>query len=546
MSAKTSHNDQPSTTSLTDAVQKFENGQFEDAQKICDSILLNNPEDTNALNLLSGCLARTGHIDQAIKKLEIACELAANNAELHSNLASLYHFNNDLLQAIIAMSLAVIHAPENEEYITSFSNSIFNIAFDEITPEADSIINAIIICIESNKVNHMLLRHSWFSLVKLDPAFKKLSVIIKKTSFQEQAEELDIKELTPLLNSPFFLSGMKNVLMNDLTYEQVMTFLRRFLLHSKNYSSEVFLPFLCALAEQCNFNEYIYPCTKEEQESIDCLIKELDIQPTINIDTMADIALIGCYRELDRLDCANEISIAADTSESDAFKGLVETNIDAPIRVRSLKPYIPAFSPVDNDVSLSVKQQYEENPYPRWHYINTIHLTEQQKQLSEGKSILVAGCGTGQEPISMAIAYPDANIVAIDLSLASLVYGKQKAIELGIDNIEFMHADILELDKLDRQFDMITSCGVIHHMKEPLEGWKKLLSRLKPEGVIKLALYSKIARESVIECRELIKEKGFQSTPEGIRDFRQYIIGLDDGNPIKKIAGRNDFYTMSM
>jgi hypothetical protein len=34
-------------------------------------------------------------------------------------------------------------------------------------------------------------------------------------------------------------------------------------------------------------------------------------------------------------------------------------------------------------------------------------------------------------------------------------------LKLGISNIDYMHADILELHKLDRQFDLIESAGVL-------------------------------------------------------------------------------------
>ena len=37
-----------------------------------------------------------------------------------------------------------------------------------------------------------------------------------------------------------------------------------------------------------------------------------------------------------------------------------------------------------------------------------------------------------------------------------------------------MQADILDLHKLNKQFDIIESVGVLHHMNDPLLGWKIL------------------------------------------------------------------------
>ena len=35
-----------------------------------------------------------------------------------------------------------------------------------------------------------------------------------------------------------------------------------------------------------------------------------------------------------------------------------------------------------------------------------------------------------------------------------------------------MQADILNLRKLNKQFDIIESAGVLHHMDNPIAGWQ--------------------------------------------------------------------------
>ena len=37
-----------------------------------------------------------------------------------------------------------------------------------------------------------------------------------------------------------------------------------------------------------------------------------------------------------------------------------------PAEERTLRATIPALTPIEDDVSALVRQQYEENPYPRW------------------------------------------------------------------------------------------------------------------------------------------------------------------------------------
>ena len=115
-------------------------------------------------------------------------------------------------------------------------------------------------------------------------------------------------------------------------------------------------------------------------------------------------------------------------------------------------------SGIKNKVSLKVRNQYEENPYPRWRYCNQLFSIDFNKDLnfqirpnkfsfknnSKKIDILLAGCGTGKHLISIS-KYENSKILAVDLSLTSLAYAKRKVNEFGYKNIEFLQADILDL-----------------------------------------------------------------------------------------------------
>ena len=158
--------------------------------------------------------------------------------------------------------------------------------------------------------------------------------------------------------------------------------------------------------------------------------------------------------------------------------------------------------------------------------------------------VLIAGCGTGQHIVSIE-RYLNANILGVDLSIKSLAYAKRKTLELNIKNIEFLHADILQLKNLNRKFDVIECIGTLHHMKDPLKGLKVLLDLLKPHGFLKLGLYSKIARRNVVEVRKFIKRKKIKKTIEDIRNFRESINNEEDQS-LQKIFSIKDFYSTSM
>ena len=80
-----------------------------------------------------------------------------------------------------------------------------------------------------------------------------------------------------------------------------------------------------------------------------------------------------------------------------------------------------------------------------------------------------------------------------------------------------MHADILKLDKLNRQFDIVESSGVLHHMKNPMAGWKVLVNCLKDGGLMKIGLYSALARQHINEIRREILELEIGSSDEEMR-----------------------------
>jgi SAM-dependent methyltransferase len=133
----------------------------------------------------------------------------------------------------------------------------------------------------------------------------------------------------------------------------------------------------------------------------------------------------------------------------------------------------------------------------------------------------------------------------VDLSLSSISYAIRKTQESGITNIEYAQADILQLGGITRTFDIIASVGVLHHMADPFEGWRTLLSRLRPGGFMQLGLYSQIARRHVVKAREFVAARGYETTAEGIRHFRRDLAELGAGSELQWLSKTKDFYSTS-
>ena len=172
-----------------------------------------------------------------------------------------------------------------------------------------------------------------------------------------------------------------------------------------------------------------------------------------------------------------------------------------------------------------------------------LNLSAVSKNIPTPPKILIAGCGTGQHSLQTASRFKGSTVTAIDLSLSSLAYAKRKTEELGVKNIDYMQADILSVAKLKKTFDIVESVGVLHHMDDPIAGWSSLVECLDKHGLMKIGLYSELARQDIVKLRGLIAEHRVSSTREGMIRFRQNLI---DGNKFyNNVQDSVDFYTTS-
>ena len=96
--------------------------------------------------------------------------------------------------------------------------------------------------------------------------------------------------------------------------------------------------------------------------------------------------------------------------------------------------------------------------------------------------------------------------------------------ELGLQNIDYIQADILDLGKLNMKFDIIKSVGVLHHLDEPTAGWWMLTNCLKSGGLIKIVFYSELARQDIVKMPEELDQSGIGTGDAAIKSLRNDII----------------------
>jgi SAM-dependent methyltransferase len=293
--------------------------------------------------------------------------------------------------------------------------------------------------------------------------------------------------------------------------------------------------FAASLARQCFVNEYVFDVSDTERQALAWLRASVRsaLEGRAPVFAIHLIALAS-FAPLCALDRDEGILARSWLKPLDA---LITEQVREPKAEAALRAAMPRLTEIDDPVSQQVRRQYEENPYPRWVSLDPTppeasfeaHLRgllprAPLRAFAEPATpdILVAGCGTGQQPIGTAQRFPKARMLAIDLSLASLAYAKRKSDAAGV-SIEYAQADILALD-LERRFDMIESTGVLHHLADPMRGWAKLVDLLKPGGFMRIGLYSELARQNIVELRRTIAERGYQATEHDIRRFRQELL----------------------
>ena len=193
-----------------------------------------------------------------------------------------------------------------------------------------------------------------------------------------------------------------------------------------------------------------------------------------------------------------------------------------------------------------VSKQYERWVYPQpildlpgwlksnWQWFDPSHSLRMfwpDREYWPGMEILVAGCGTNQAAV-LAYTNPDAFIVAVDVSQSSLnhhAYLKQK---YDLKNLEIHHLQIESIEQIGREFDLIISTGVLHHLADPSEGLNSLARCLRRDGVMALMLYARYGRLGVEMLQTVFREMGLAQNDLSIAVVKDALASLPDDHPV--------------
>lgn len=570
-----------------DAKILFDAGRFLEAQSVCHALLAQNPADIDTLNLLGMIAGLTSRMDAAIEHFRRAIVIAPGNAAILANLAEALRLQQKSDEALTIVLAGLAHNPQDHNLNGLAAELLMHLGrpqeaapylFIALTnaPGHDphwKRLNGLLVKIALepaegrrwllNALCHPYTRPreiagSVVATLYKDPAITGLLDLAARDALPG-GKALDDR-LSWLGNDVLLLQLMVSTVVPLFAFERCFTGLRRGLLleiESHSFSLKA-LHFSVALAIQSYLTDYVWFLTDEEEEAVDRLADRLDAALRSR-DSQESLplwlAVLGAYRPLHRMKRAAEI---AQMTWPKSVATLIRIQITEPLKERELRGQIPSLTPVSNPVSQQVRAQYEENPYPRWvstgrvrtgltfpHLLAAWGGVEPTDPGFVAPDVLIAGCGTGEQSITAAYTYNNAKILAVDLSMTSLGYALRKTQEYGIRNIEYRQGDILELAGLGRTFHMIECTGVLHHLADPLAGWRILVDQLHAGGGMYIALYSESARYAVVRAREDIARKGYAATVADIRRYRRDLLELPSHHPVASLQLMNDFYNIS-
>jgi len=573
-----------------------ERGQIEDAVVHLRRALAIDPKFAEAHNNLGNVYREQGRIDDALAHYREAVALQHDFAEAHNNLGTVFHEQGGLHEAMSQYYRVLELDPGHAEAHGNLGRALMDAgAFaDALTvirrglkiEETDNLKLLFVGCVrnldrvpEGMDLRADLIRalsepfgrpvylaRFCATALKSDGTVRAMIDRIagawpRRIAAAELWSDSEFAEISSDRLLQCFLTSS---LVCDIELERLFTVIRAALLQAAAGGSGVPLPdqgaleFFCALARQCFINEYVFEPTDDEMATANRL-RASAAETLTSRAALPELALVAvaAYFPLADLPGADLIPLRP---WSAPVATLVAHAVEARQQERRLRAVVPRLTAIAEGVSGLVRQQYEENPYPRWTKASPVGkpvtidaylrrrfpLLPRRSTARDGAAeILVAGCGTGQHSIETAQEFTHAQVLAVDLSLESLCYARRKTDELGLTNIEYAHADILKLPALGRSFDLIEACGSLQCMADQFDAWRLLLSMVRPGAFMRLGLYSRTARADINDARRLIAERGYRPCAEDIRRFRQELAGAGNDNARRPATDSEDFYSTS-
>jgi hypothetical protein len=183
-----------------------------------------------------------------------------------------------------------------------------------------------------------------------------------------------------------------------------------------------------------------------------------------------------------------------------------------------------AANPLPAEQTRAMQAQYGAWPYPRVPLLASLpsthpfelHVAWLWDRAGSGPPparprIWIAGCGTFQ-PYVFAVANPEAEILATDLSAPSLAIAARRCRWHRRANVAFAPVDLADASTWpEGSFDLIECYGVLMNLPDPLATLRGLAARLTARGVLRLMVYPHWSRARIFQVQRLARLLGLHA-----------------------------------
>lgn len=408
-------------------------------------------------------------------------------------------------------------------------------------------------------VDRQALGNAAIAYLKSCPPLIDVVACGRKEGWEKAATLLLTGKGHKLLKNRLLKASLNYSINADPDLEFLLIALRRhFLISPEALRARPAYEFACTLIRQCHNNGFVFLVSKEERAQLEQLSCDLASFFNGEAKEAGNFLRMSLYHPPHKIIDAEHAARGFSKIYPRALRPVLKECLETRLAEVACTKSIPRLTAITDKTSCNVAEQYTADPYPRWLSLQTPDPGSAKLQLEnyiparacpqlEGPcDILIAGAGTCEQAVSAAIAYgPQAKVMALDLSAPSLAYGMRLATALGVSNLSFAQGDILRLDELEQKFDIIECVGVLHHMEKPYEAWRILTKCLRPRGLMKIGLYSAIARKAIKSLAEAPDWPGSAADDDALQAYRDKLLRQYPAEPAAELIPSIDFHTKS-
>ena len=562
-------------------------GRLEEAASHYQQAIERDPDLANARNNLGNTLQALGRLDEAVRAYGGAMEVRPNDATTHVNLANVQREQSELDAAAASYTKALSLDPTLDDARLILGEVQRTLGrFDAALATFEALLR--------RNPEITAAKIGLASVLRFVPvaAYRPELCACIKSCFdapEVQAQDLaaataaqlrdkyglddDAMEIRSLVNrvgdDPLLRELLTRTINVDAKLERFLSLARAHLIlggeilgGEEGLVSPPALRLATAIAAQCFINEFVFSISMEESQAATRLRARVE-QGLVELSTPDDAlrfrcALLAMAEPLLDIEGGAGLGQWGSDAWGEALWPLIERSVCEPLEERALAADVSSIGDIEDGTSMAVREQYEQHPYPRWlelprrapvsyrdYLTNRFRHFTPPEFLSYPVQVLAAGCGTGQEAVAIAAARSEARVLGLDLSGRSLAYARRMAAKLGVENVAFVQGDILNAEGLQQRFHVVESTGVLHHMADPIAGWRALGACLEARGLMKIGLYSERARGDVVLAREQIRAASLAPVDADIRAFRAQALSAPADAPLAGLADSEDLYTMS-